>query len=123
MSGSTASRRSLRARGSLTSSGASPELSRKRSRNVEDAEESEPACKRMTSSEEGQQSILRALAEINKRFDDVPNRGDLSQLEVNIRSRIEENSKEIAKVRAIQNKDRANPVSYTHLTLPTIYSV
>ena len=63
---------------------ASPELNRKRRRSQRSTEE--PPSKRM-SSEEGQLEIMTAIHNLNKRFDEVANRRDLSQLEINIRSR------------------------------------
>ena len=81
------------------------DLSRKRKRG--EVLQGEPPSKEMAK-EEGQQKILAAIACLSRRFDDVPNKKDLSQMEINIRSRINENSKEITRMRAEQAADRAN---------------
>ena len=97
-------RRSLRLRKEAPQE-ASPDLNRKRKRG--EPLQEEPPSKKMAE-EEGQCKILSAISSLNKRFDDVPNRRDLSQMEINIRSRINENSKEITRMRAEQAADRAN---------------
>ena len=106
MSTSATGKGGTRARASAAGSGASPELRQKRKHCP--TPEDEPLGKRRTMSDEGQKQIMAAIQDLNKRFDDVPSRRDINQLEVNIRSRIQENSKEISKVREVQNEDRAN---------------
>ena len=177
MSKTSTGRRSTRLRATPPpSEGASPELGRRKRTRVRSGESS-PAKKKMTTAEESQKELLAAIQGLNKRFDEVPNKQDLNQLEVSIRSRINDNTKEISRMRAEQLQDRNNlprvvkrilseemskgkgartgqppmtkdeqdkeksyllarrsmrmwpvkvtpeAVSYTHLTLPTIYSV
>ena len=108
MSGNSAGSRSarLRAGQSQAKCGVSPEL-RKRARNPSEDDDT-PEPKRMAGvDEDGQKEIMSALNKLNKRFDEVPNHRDISQLEVSIRTRIHENTKEIAKIRATQSEDRA----------------
>ena len=79
-------RRSSRLTSNSEGAGASPEFKRKRRRSA--SSDSQMASKKQTMSDEGQKQIMAAIGELNRRFDDVPSRRDINQLEINIRSRI-----------------------------------
>ena len=79
MSTNGAGRRSSRLTSSSEGAGASPEFKKKRRRSA--SSDSQTASKKQAMSDEGQKQIMAAIGELNRRFDDVPSRRDINQLE------------------------------------------